>query len=104
MTIEIEWVNREARSRSFCDRCGEPIAALDDGLALWEERDITAVGRREVFLVHSGCVDDFRRSRMSCTVGDWMSQDLAWFLASLGAGVGFRSDEHADRLERPVSI
>jgi hypothetical protein len=104
MTIEIEWVEGEARPRCFCDRCGETIAEIADGLALWEERDITAIGRREVFLVHGGCLDEFRRYRMSCTVGDWLSQDLAWFLASLNRGIGFRADEHAARAERRVTI
>ncbi len=104
MTIEIEWQDRQARPRCFCDHCHDAIADVDDGLALWEERDVTAVGRRGVFQVHRGCVGDFRGSRMSCTVGDWLSQDLAWFLASLADGVGFRTEEHVERLARTVSI
>lgn len=104
MSIEIEWENREAQPRCFCDSCRGAIAAIDDGIALWEERDVTAVGRRAVFLVHRDCLGGFRASRMSCTVGDWLQQDLAWFLASLADGVGFRTDEHVERLARAVSI
>jgi hypothetical protein len=104
MAIEIEWENREAQPRCFCDRCRDAIGDIADGVALWEERDITAIGRREVFLVHRGCLDDFRRYRMSCTVGDWLQEDLAWFLARLNRDAGFRADEHAASGERRVSI
>jgi hypothetical protein len=104
MPIQIEWENREARPRCFCDRCGEAIADVADGLALWEERDVTAIGRRELFLIHRACLDDFRHYRMSCTVGDWLQQDLGWFLASLGRGIGFGADEQAASAERRVSI
>ena len=83
MPIVIEWDNREATARSVCDQCGKRIADGADGLALWEERDATAIGRRELFMTHRDCFDDFRGYRMSCTVGDWMKRDLAWFMTTL---------------------
>ena len=83
MPIVIEWENREATARSVCDQCGKRIADATQGLALWEERDATAIGKRELFMTHRDCFDDFRGFRMSCTVGDWMKRDLSWFLTTL---------------------
>jgi hypothetical protein len=83
MPILIEWDNGEATARGVCDQCKKRIADAADGLALWEERDATAVGRRELFITHRECFGDFRGFRMSCTVGDWMKRDLGWLLDTL---------------------
>jgi hypothetical protein len=94
--IQIEWEQREATPRFFCDQCGARIADAADGVALWEERDASEVGRRELFVTHTACRGDFERFRLSCTAGTWTVEDLAWFLLHLSNGVSFRVDEHAE--------
>jgi hypothetical protein len=102
--IQIQWEEQQARPAVVCDQCVERIADVSQGLAMWEERDITAVGRRELFVVHRECRRDFERFRLSCTAGSWMAQDLAWFLLHLGAGVEFRAEEHAAAATHRVTI
>jgi hypothetical protein len=104
MAIQIEWTDREASPRCFCDYCGVGITAVAEGVALWEERDVTAVGRRDFFITHRSCVDLFQRSRLSCTVGDWMKQDLGWLLARLNVASGFGTEEHAAHADQRVSL
>lgn len=104
MPIQIQWEEREARPAAVCDQCAERIVDVSQGLALWEERDATGVGRRELFVAHTHCRRDFERFRLSCTTGDWVAQDLAWFLLHLGAGMAFRPEEHAEAAAHRVGI